>query len=172
MWLFTEDGYFSVMQERTDVQDVLYIRARDEQSLCALRERLVSQVRDTSQGVYIKTGGTDGIMHRGKFWVGTIDAYTGTDYEYRMEIPRELFMAYLTLTVDGINYRNFKDRAHHVWEEAWGLPLANARSSALTEVWGTMASIWPRHTDRPILKLVQVLKEEDDEGTSVSDDED
>ncbi len=81
MWLFTETGFVSAVQHRTE-DNTLVVRARDRISLLPLVE---------AYGVEIKT-----------------DKYT--DYPYRVFLPKESFAAWVTDSIKFLEYGNFKNQ--------------------------------------------------------------
>lgn len=82
MWLFTEYGFYSIVQKSGE--DCLTVRARVKADLDALRKR----VPELSSTV---TGG-------------------GTDYPYRAFVSHEALAAGMADTVKSIDYSNFKNR--------------------------------------------------------------
>lgn len=86
MWMFTVDGFYSVVQDRYCEQGELTVRARCLVDLEHLQIRL-------------------------REWMG-IEAATleikDADYRYRMTIPREAWGEYLKRSAEEINYNNFK----------------------------------------------------------------
>ncbi len=143
MWLTTVDGFFSIVNKSPDGDDYLLVRARDEQSLIDMRERIVDSARTSDQSVLVKRGQEEGIMWNGRFWVGERRSGAGTDYEWRMSIPRELLMGYFNLAVIDLSYMNFKDHAADVWGERFG-ESSHHRLTALSRVWAAVAEHWPR----------------------------
>ena len=81
MWLFTETGFVSAVQHRTE-DNTLVVRARDRISLLPLVE---------AYGVEIKT-----------------DKYT--DYPYRVFLPKESFAAWVTDSIKVLEYGNVKNQ--------------------------------------------------------------
>ena len=143
MWLTTVDGFFSIVNKSPEGDDCLLVRARDEQSLIDMKERIVDSARTSDQSVLVKRGQEEGIMWNGRFWVGERRSGAGTDYEWRMSIPRELLMGYFNLAVIDLSYMNFKDHAADVWGERFG-ESSHHRVAALARVWAAVAEHWPR----------------------------
>ena len=83
MWLFTKEGFFSIVQDRRD-SDTLWVRSRDRQDLVRL---LMS---------------CDMPDH-------TVSSYAGTDYEHRTSINREDLAKIMQHAADAVDYTNFKD---------------------------------------------------------------
>lgn len=81
MWVFTETGFVSAVQHR-DNPDYLVVRSRDRQSLQELAD--VSAV--------------------------DIKFLTGSDYPYRVFVPREDFKSWMNDQIDFLGYDNFKNR--------------------------------------------------------------
>lgn len=83
MWLFTETGFVSVVQDRNDDTRML-VRARDKQSL--------KQIAD---------------------WYGAeiIDKVGRSDYPYRLFITRTQFVDWLVEMGSMLNYDNYKNQA-------------------------------------------------------------
>jgi hypothetical protein len=83
MWIFTNIGFFSVVQKPEDVSDdVLTVRARRKEDL----QRL---------GKYVN--------------VGDIIETPHADYEYRVRIFKPDFYFAISDIIDAIDYSNFKD---------------------------------------------------------------
>ena len=143
MWLTTVDGFFSIVNKSPDGDDYLLVRTRDEQSLIDMKERIVDLARTSDQSVLVKRGQEEGIMWNGRFWLGDRRSGAGTDYEWRMSIPRELLMGYFNIAVIDLSYRNFKDHAADVWGERFG-ESSHHRLTALSRVWAAVAEHWPR----------------------------
>jgi len=143
MWLTTVDGFFSIVNKSPDGDDYLLVRTRDEQSLIDMKERIVEFARTSDESVLVKRGEEEGLMWDGRFWVGDRRSGAGTDYEWRMSIPRELLMEYFNLAVIDLSYRNFKDHAADVWGERFG-ESSHHRLTALSRVWAAVAEHWPR----------------------------
>lgn len=83
MWIFTKDGFYSVVEKKTN-EGMLVVRARCKDDL----ERFLKKVNPVNSA-YIETG-------------------TGTDYEYRVFVRREVWEDYLVMACSEINYHNFK----------------------------------------------------------------
>ena len=97
MWLFTSEGFISVVAH-SEKPDTLLVRARDEDSLLSLVEATGATLRQTPNN----------------------------DYPYRIEVLREAFSAWLAdqvLNLDWTNYKahmwserpEFGDALHDVW---------------------------------------------------------
>lgn len=105
MWLMTQHGFFSIVQKR-----------REE---CQVRAR----VRRDLENVLGMMG-----------WEYDIIEGEGTDYPYRIKIPRYQLLELLLRFGSEINYSNFKDKTHQ-------LPDQMAKSSAYAKVWKVMAGV-------------------------------
>ncbi len=81
MWLFTETGFVSAVQHRTD-DNTLVVRARDRVSLLP----------------FIKQYGVEVVT----------DQYT--DYPYRVFLSKEDFAAWVTDSIKFLEYGNFKNQ--------------------------------------------------------------
>lgn len=81
MWLFTETGFVSAVQHRTD-HDTLVVRARDRQSLTPIAERF---------GLEINT-----------------NQYS--DYPYRVFISKNEFNEWVSDSIKFLDYGNFKSQ--------------------------------------------------------------
>ena len=141
MWLTTVDGFFSIVNKSPD--GYLLVRTRDEQSLIDMKERIVDFARTSDESVLVKWKQEEGVMWNGRFWLGDRRSNAGTDYEWRMTIPRELLMAYFNLAVIDLSYKNFKSHAAGVWGERFG-ESSHHRVAALARVWAAVAEHWPR----------------------------
>ena len=115
MWIFTLDGSFTISNKATE-PDSLLVEAYDKESLLALGQRLIDAVKGDDEGVYIKSAGKEGIMWRGKFFMFdpefTVDAY----YQWTMEMPVELLMAYMTVAFDTVEYTDYRFAAGAHWQ--------------------------------------------------------
>jgi hypothetical protein len=109
MWIFTESGFYSIVQKPEDVlTGTLTVRARsleDMQNLC--HQMGMSESR---------------IQHN-----------TGTDYPYRVRVPRSVFRSWLSAQGDLIDYPNFKDRVHFTTN--------GGRAVLYARVWNIMRQI-------------------------------
>ncbi|MEJ5365405.1 MAG: hypothetical protein WHS86_09910 [Desulfosoma sp.] len=119
MWIFTEDGFLSVVRHR-HFPDRLLVRAR-------VREDLVRFCRAAAIP-------EDGILESGRY-----------DYRFRVEVPEEVFIRSMVQTIKMLDYDNFKNRAchnpddppavrrerasayHGVWHQLWELQRSAAR---------------------------------------------
>ncbi len=82
MWIFTLDGFFSAVQDRNDPGQIM-VRSRLRVDLEKMLARL--EMKETE-----------------------ILAWVGTDYAYRVFIPRSAWRGYLEMMSDGLDYTNFK----------------------------------------------------------------
>jgi hypothetical protein len=104
VWIYTVDGFYSAVQDRDDPSRIM-VRARQRVDLETLLKRL-------DQGDL------------------EILAWTGSDYAYRVFMPREMWLQYLENMGQELDYTNFKARA---------LPAGDySRSDAYHRVWGVM----------------------------------
>jgi hypothetical protein len=79
MWLFTSEGFVSVVQH-SEKTDTLLVRARDEGSLLSLVEATGATLRHTPNN----------------------------DYPYRIDALRDAFTAWLVEQVSNLDYTNYK----------------------------------------------------------------
>jgi len=97
MWLFTSDGFVSVVQH-AEKPDTLLVRARDERSLLSLVEATGATLRHTPSN----------------------------DYPYRAEVLRTAYSAWVVDQITELDYTNYKahmwserpefgDALHEVW---------------------------------------------------------
>jgi hypothetical protein len=86
MWLFTTEGFYSVVQHRTD-SNTLVVRCRKELDATTLRNRLT-----------VDYG-----------YVGEVQTTPTADYGWRLMVPRLMFRTYMASCVNDIDYDNFKD---------------------------------------------------------------
>jgi hypothetical protein len=115
MWLFTQDGFVSTVENKKK-PGTLMVRARDRQSL-----ELVSTL--TGEEIVVSPG---------------------HDYAYRVFVTREQFAEFLVANAYAIDYGNFKDRVWgtrgDVWHDAagsvWAEMLAVTDEEARTNGYG------------------------------------
>ena len=97
MWLFTSEGFISVVQH-SEKPDTLIVRARDEDSLLSLVEATGATLRHTPSN----------------------------DYPYRIEVLRTAYSAWVADQIAALSYTNYKahmwserpefgDALHDVW---------------------------------------------------------
>lgn len=112
MWLFTRDGFYSIVQHR-DSADIVQVRART-------REDLV----DLAKAIGMPNTGNEetGIMEDPR-----------ADYRWRLNVPRETMAWYTSEAVKGIDYTTSVKTAI-----GKGDPK---RKSALMRVWSAMMSL-------------------------------
>lgn len=106
MWIFTVDGYYSAVKNK-DNPDQIMVRSRVKKDLEALVEKLVTWRFVAERPEILE--------------------WTGTDYAYRIFIPRDAWRAYLSQAADDLTYTNFKAAAI-----AFG---DSRRSSAYHNIW-------------------------------------
>jgi hypothetical protein len=85
MWIFTLDGFFSAVQDKTDPGRIM-VRSRVREDLEKMLARL--DMKETE-----------------------ILAWAGTDYAYRVFINRSAWCGYLETMSADLNYTNFKAAA-------------------------------------------------------------
>ncbi len=84
MWIFSKEGFFSIVADTTSRGNVL-VRARFPGDL----EKLLAAVGVEAAGRIKKT--------------------PKSDYKYRMSVPKSVVADYLLKAADGIDYPNFKN---------------------------------------------------------------
>jgi hypothetical protein len=84
MWVFTIDGFFSVVHKPQQKAGMVTVRSRSRRDLLWFLERVDGAIKD-------------------------IKEHAGTDYEFRVEISEEKWRAYLGEMSQKLNYSNFKD---------------------------------------------------------------
>jgi len=109
MWIFTKEGFFSVVQKPDQKRsDMVTIRSRDKRDLLNLA----------------KVIGRHAIVENG-----------GTDYEFRLTCHKKSLKEFLANQVNEIDYANFKheiqvrdQKRASVYSEVWVAMLGAARS--------------------------------------------
>lgn len=112
MWVITETGFVSAVEDEDD-PSILKVRARDKASLTSV----LTMLRDGGHSV-------EGI---------SIVEGAGTDYRYRLYLPRELFGAFLLETVEAVDYPNFKNSITAARGRKW--------HDALMDIWVTLLKV-------------------------------
>lgn len=102
MWMFTQTGFVSAVQHRTDV-NALIVRSRDRQSL-----------------VELATLGESEIL-----------AGVGSDYPFRVICPRSVFSTWVQAQVDALEYGNFKNRVAQTRGYEFATVLSEVWSTAM-----------------------------------------
>jgi len=105
MWVFTETGFVSAVRKPEEPKYIT-VRAREKQSLEVLSELAEKPIIDTPYG----------------------------DYAYRVLVTDEVFKAWLSTSVDMLDYDNFKNR---VWDTR-GDEFGDEFHDALGAVWSAM----------------------------------
>ena len=170
MWILTLDGSFTISNKATE-PDSLLVEAYDKESLLALGQRLIDAVKGDDEGVYIKSAGKEGIMWRGKFFMFdpefTVDAY----YQWTMEMPVELLMAYMTVAFDTVEYTDYRFAAGAHWQLNYDAEIANAREFTLDQIRDAQYRNWYRSNEpvdvfgRNYLRLVVDNENEEEDDT-------
>lgn len=112
MWVMFERGFVSAVEDRDD-KNVLRVRARDKMSLL----NTLKVIKDSGHGV-------EGLE---------IVEGIGTDYRWRVSMPKELFAVFVAETATSISYPNFKDRITKTRGQKW--------HDALMDVWVAMLAV-------------------------------
>jgi len=84
MWIFTRDGFFSVVNDYDCKENELMVRARNSDDL----HRFLDHVSGTSRAEIIE------MDH--------------ADYRYRVKLPRTAVIGYMVVELDSLRYPNFK----------------------------------------------------------------
>ena len=104
MWVFTQDGFVSAVDNK-QVEGKLTVRARDRQSLETLADLAGTEI---------------------------VESPPYRDYEYRVHVTREQFSEWMRLNIEFLDYPNFKNRVwdtrgdvyHDACSDVWGAMLA------------------------------------------------
>ena len=107
MWVFTRDGFFSAVQH-FEQPDTSLVRGRVQSDVKALCEIMNTEL------------------------VENVEA----DYRYRTIVSRQAWSDYLQQAVRELDYPNFKNAMHGVFEDA-------GRDQALMDVWSAMQRLQP-----------------------------
>ena len=117
MWVFTKDGFVSVAcaskQNGKIDEDTVMVRARSRQHLLNLRERFP----DTELGK------------------AEILSSAGTDYEYRLIVPKGVWASILSELATEQTWSNFKNEASRF---ATQKKMAHGYVHALHDIWRIM----------------------------------
>ena len=111
MWIFSKEGFISVVAHRDD-KDILLIRGRVKEDI----EDIVNEVEKI-------TGNRPEIIE-------LIQA----DYFYRIFISRSIFKKIMTSKIDGLTYDNFKssikdNERHNAYLDIWRIMYKFAQRS-------------------------------------------
>jgi hypothetical protein len=104
MWVFSQDGFISAVDNGVK-PGYLAVRARDRQSLVPLSEMAEAEIEFTPN----------------------------RDYQYRVYVTRAMFQDFMNLSIETLDYGNFKDRL----KVSRGKVFAHAAGS----VWATMHDV-------------------------------
>jgi hypothetical protein len=110
MWVFTTYGFFSAVLSR-EAHDEIMIRGRSKPHLLNLRDRFFGHLK-----LKVKTS-------------------TGTDYKYRIIVPRHEWILAAGRLAAEVNYNNFKSAVEE------DLPLDTEYIDATHRVWSVMYQI-------------------------------
>jgi hypothetical protein len=117
MWIFTKEGYFSAVQNDKDPGQIM-VRSRKREDLEAFLAVDELELEDTE-----------------------ILEWAGSDYRYRVFIPRGKWMYYLCHCVEELDYTNFKAAA---------IPLDDTgRSACYHNIWGSLKNWQDADLDLP-----------------------
>jgi hypothetical protein len=112
MWVMFERGFVSAVQDRDD-HSIVRVRARDKISLKQTLEVIENSGHDID-GLEIVEG-------------------IGTDYRWRVSMPKELFAVFVSEVATNISYGNFKDHVTKTRGQKW--------HDALMDVWVAMLAV-------------------------------
>ena len=118
MWVFTEDGFFSTVEDyKAGNESGLLVRGRDVKSL----ERFCVKTKTPLD------------------WIQTTPE---RDYPFRVSVPREAWVHYVMWTARDIDYNDFKShcKAMGQWTDAAG--LTSQQLMAMGMVWAVMYDDW------------------------------
>lgn len=124
MWLFLKNGFFSVVQHRTD-DGLLVARARHRDDADWLAQSLNLNDAPDAAGYAVIVS-------------------FASDYPFRVIVKREVFARFLASQAWGLDYDNFKNAAAAV---------DPARSPIYHDVWATMTRLTPPSAPRRWLSL-------------------
>jgi hypothetical protein len=116
MWVFTKDGFFSVVQKKKQQKAAKTSLYKGEEKVTVRsreRQDIVNLIRKVKES---------GRRYR-------IQADVGTDYEFRVTLPKWVFSAYLGHAAMNINYDNFKNEI--------GL-ASHGRATKYMKIWAAM----------------------------------
>jgi hypothetical protein len=113
MWIFSVEGFISVVQDRTDpTGETMLVRARMREDIAQFAERVGAHVRETPNA----------------------------DYPFRCSCSREDFRTWLDNQARWLDYPNFKS-AVSVSKKKCRPKLRHARDSAYHDVWAVMQKL-------------------------------
>jgi hypothetical protein len=118
MWVFTEEGFVSIVKDRNG--HGMLVRARRREHLVAMLARMTPKVRAKL----------------------TITASPKADYPFRVLIPRRAVGRFMLTMLRRLDYDNFKSRVHETQ------PKDGRLHSALMDVWVAMRRIEQPRPDR------------------------
>lgn len=136
MWLFNEDGFFSITTTEkgnprkldADGEHFVCVRSRDEDSLTALLNQAVQRGDPTDRGIVSQS------LHG-----------VGTDYSHRAILAKDELGRYLDDYANTrLTYRSFKDGMADRWS---GRADHIQRLLTLQEVWWACRDHWPDSRD-------------------------
>lgn len=119
MWLMTTDGFYSIRKNAAR-GDLMTVRARNRKDLLRLKRRLRRLAvlgRDPAADARIVYG-------------------AGTDYPFRMEVPRRYVQALAADLIGEIEYGNFKDAVRE--------RLGKRYADVMGEIWAALLALEPR----------------------------
>ena len=117
MWIFTEDGFYSVAKDDYTNNGYVMVKSREIADLERLRT-FADSVNDLGlKIIYLKH----------------------TDYPYRMQMPKWLWSDYLSYKGSTIDYPKFKDQV--------GKKLGADRQHGLLRIWASIKSVFETGTD-------------------------
>lgn len=111
MWVFFDGGFVSIVEDQQSGEDLLLVRARSKEDLIAFCRA---------------AGSKPGIIRT-----------DGSDYRYRVRVPRRTVRRALTRIAEDICYPNFKDRVH--------VKQGTERARIYADIWQAALPIDERH---------------------------
>ena len=111
MWLFSETGFVSAVQDMSD-SEIFTVRGRDRESLEPLSRLYKVKIRENE----------------------------GTDYPYRVSVSKDQFASWVADQIENLDYTNYKSRMyqsrgenftealHDVWEDMHSVSPKNKKT--------------------------------------------
>ena len=135
MWIMTVDGAYSITDNAMEQPNYLLVEAVDKESLLAMGQRIIDATKEEPEGVYIKSADKEGVMWRGKFMMFTPEYNDDEVYlQWRMEMPVELLMVYMTIAFDDVEYDDFILASYTRSNLYLNEEIANQRNLSLMEM--------------------------------------
>lgn len=126
MWLFTTDGFFSAVENKKD-SNLIHVRSRWKEDLENLKRALIKSSLESTFD-YPLHRESNASWNNGMKALEIIDT-PSADYPFRIDVPRDEWIIFVTTASLRINYSNFKEaiaekeesndrleRYHNVWQ--------------------------------------------------------